>query len=169
MPKKAKLGRAPTYVKRLRMRWKADLVERRRVAKAKKLSRPIHPHLRHRSHTAIAGNSTVCEQCPFSRSTFRRSFSECSHSCRFRACPNGSSTQQERIEHRRQGQIEPEVYRVCHGQTIPPWGQRLCRCLRPPQICGRGSLLYPRKLRGITLVSRVPPATLTDFLAHEGK
>ena len=169
MPKKAKLGRAPTSVKRLRMRWKADLVERRRVAKATKLSRPIHPHLRHRSHTAIAGNSTVCEQCPFSRSTFHRPFSECSHSCSFRACPNGSSTQQERTEHRRRRQIEPEVHRVCHGQTIPPWGQRLCRCLWSAQICRRGSLLYPGKLRGIALVSHGLPTALTSVPAYEGK
>jgi hypothetical protein len=123
--------------------------ERRTMAKARKLSRSIHPHPRHRSRTAIAGNPTVCGHNCSSRLILDRLFSKYSHFCRSRSCPRGSSSQQKRTEHRRREQIDLEVDGVCHGKTIPPWGQRHRRCLRSPQIRRRGSLFHTGKLRGM--------------------
>jgi len=64
VPKEAKLVKVPTYIQRPRTWRKVDPAKRRRMATARKLSRSIHPHLRHRSRTEIVGNPTVCEQHP---------------------------------------------------------------------------------------------------------
>ena len=153
MSKKARLARAPTYIQRPRVWQKVVPVERRTMARAGKLSRSIHPHLPHRSHTTIAGNPTVREHNSSSRPVPDRSFSERDHFSRSRSRPRDSPSKQERTEHRRQEQLEVEVDRVCHGQNIPPWGQRSRRCLWSAQICRRGSLFYSGKLRGRVLAS----------------
>jgi len=82
------------------------------------------------------------------RPVLDRFFSEHSHPCRSRSRPGDSPSKRERTEHHRQEQIELEVDRVRHSQTVPPRGQRLRRCLRSTQICRRGSLFHSGKLRG---------------------
>ena len=119
------------------------------MVKARKLSRSIHPYPRHRSRTAIAGNQTVCGHNSSSRPILDHLFSKYSHFWCSRSCPRGSSSQRKRTEHRRREQTGLEVDGVCYGQTVPPWGQRLRRCLRSPQICRRGSLFHTGKLRGM--------------------
>ena len=93
--------------------------------------------------------------------------SDHSHFCRSRSCPRGSSSQQERTEHRGREQIELEIDRVCHGQTTPPWSQRLRRCFWSAQICCRRSLLYPGKLRGATIFRVLCPERLQMFQRME--
>jgi len=148
MPKKAKLARAPTYIQRPRVWQKVGPVERRTMEKAGKPSRSIHPHLPHRSRTAIAGNPIVCEHNSSGLPILDRFFSEYNHLRRSRSRPRDSSSKQERTEYRRRRKIELEVDRVCHGQTVPPRGQRLRRRFRSTQICRRGSLFHSGKLRG---------------------
>ena len=172
MSNEAKLARALTYIQRSRVWREVNQAERRRVATARKLSRLIHPHPRRRFRTAIAGNPTVTvrEHNYSSRSILDRFFGEHSHFSCFRSCPRRSSSQQERTEHRRREQIELGVDRVCHSQTIPPWGQGLCRYLRSAQIRRRRSLFYPGKLRGEVLsLPHVLFAGLTGVPADEGE
>ena len=166
MPKKAKSARAPTYIQISRVWRKVDPVERRTMAKART---SIRPHPRHRSRTPITGNSTVCERNPSTHPILDHFFSEYRHLCRSRSCPRGPSSQQERTEHYGREQIELEVDRVCHSQTIPPWGQGFCRCLGSAQICHRGSLFYPGELRGMFLFTRVLPTALTGVPANQCK
>ena len=65
---RARLAGVPIYIRRPRRWRKADPVERRGAATARKLFRSIHPHPCHRSRTATAGNPTVGEQHLSSRS-----------------------------------------------------------------------------------------------------
>ena len=155
MSEKAKLARTPTYVRRPRVWRKVGPVERRTMAKAGKLSRPIHPYLPHRSRAAMAGNPTVREHNSSSNPILDRFFSGHSHFCCFRSCPSESSSQQDRTEHHRREQIELEVDGVCHDQIVPPRGQRLRRRLWSAQICRRGSLFHPGKLRRKALSPRM--------------
>ena len=62
-----------------------------------------------------------------------------------------------------------EIHYVCLDQVTPSQGERLHRFLRSAQICRRGSLLYPRKLRGMTPVPAYTFMTLTGSTANEGK
>ena len=165
MPREVKPTKPAAYTRRPGAWWAADPVKRRTMAKAG-MSRWIH---RRPSHRLIAGNPTVSEQNPPRPSSPDRFFSECNGLRNHRFCPRGSFFQQERAGYRRREQIGLEVDRVCRDRVIPAWGQRFCRCLWPTQICRRGPLLHPEKLRGEALLPCVPSVPLKDVPANEGK
>ena len=119
--KEARLDGIHACLQRQKAWWKVDPVERRRMVMTRTSSRSIHPHLPHRSHPAIAGNSMVrgrySPDCP----TFQHSLNKPSRFCHSGPRPRDPSSRRGRTKHRRREKIGLEVHCVCDGQTIPPW------------------------------------------------
>jgi hypothetical protein len=92
IPKEARLVRVPAHLQRPKAWRKADPAERRRAVTTRKLSRAIHPHLRHRSHPAMARNSTVRGRCSSDCPTSHHSFDKRSHFCHSWSQPRDPSS-----------------------------------------------------------------------------
>ena len=159
IPKEVEPPKAPACTWGPRTWRKVYPVKRRTTAKAS----------RHPPHRSIAENPTVSEQNSSRLPSPDRFSSECSGPCNHRSHPRGSSSQQERTEHRRQEQIKLEVDGACHGRAAPPWGQRIRRCLWSAQIGRGGALFYPGKLRGETPFPRMPFVSLRGIPANGGE